>query len=1367
MAAVRSEACGVPPPGGLTRLCLALAVVATLAGGAVRPAGALVQCPNGGDETLPTGGDGQDLEVVGDCHVGQGLYQYGNVNVFGTRERPATLRFRDADVEFWARSILVENFGSLLAGAPTTLKKTRANAIGPRAHLTIVLYGKADDPPIACKSPGDICGVDPEVWSSNVWNPAVDPKRVPVTSKLPGGVTDFFYNYDVMTHHTGQDARGRFGSKVLAVSYGGTLRLVGKRGTIAGKRDDDPSDSGRSWGRLEGSLVPGADTLVVDGLVDWTEGDHIVVTTTDYMPGHSEELIVQSAIANVRAKTTRITFANADPGVTGTRWHHHGERYALDGEAHPGIGRLDLNLKAVDTRAAVGLLSRSIRIVSGGDTLGAPFPAEATGYAFGGHTMARQGIKTFQLQGVEFHQLGQGGAIGHYPIHFHLARKVPDDTFVKDCSIHDSMTRWITLHGTQNVLLARNVGYKSIGHGFYLESGTESDNRLFSNLGVLARAAIDNPQNPRKVPGILAAAATESPHRFPYHSDAENPTVFWIMNGWNDFRYNMAAGAGTCGACYWLLPGFNSGRENTDEPNRTRMAWRGYAAMQRGLGRAGMTPLQRFVGNTCTAAMNSFQTVGEIAACSGVAPLVNAGDKEHLAPIANPLAPVPNGDIGAETYYPRVIAGGSRPATRCGDDPKKVADLDCGDDAKFLKCASNPSPPLPPVPNRPTTNCMVTVLDRYTTSFNWASTNFAAVWLRQFWYVLSNSAITDVQNGGLTFVTGGDYTRSSVIDGFWSVATKSAFVGETQKPGKGLPPVNPYASALGPFNPSTGLECPINDLARLPAHCIGRDDGVVFEVANFASNQRLFSIYDGPSYQDSNAYLDIEPTRLAGLREQCGPTQSDACPKAVQLYGRGGGIPKDATDACYLPNAAIAWKQPNGFFYPPAFHSRNLFFDNAEIRHFVIEPEFVKGTLTTDQARVEQRYCSYPKPIDPNFGLFQGFTAVDRQTVLNDDDGSLTGLIAAVPAKPKGVDPAERETISVNFDDYFDAPIEALECGSDVANPPAGFSPGTAKTSPYDYLTTVVYPACAQLNGPPPPEQGCGYTPTPPPTPVPAEPQQNPLWASDCTTGTCFGVPLYRQRLRGGEAEGDVQRIQMMGANLWQRSSLTADDGVYYIDTAPGLAAQAGSPFKNVFEADRTYYVFFVYAKPTTNQVYQLWVGPNQPTNFADTNVFLTRVLPNISHFEFRDPKAGWPSTWDRRYDPVSGILTVTVDMDFKAFRDEFKEAERDFCLPASFCELDDKVCTCRKDGPDAELCKESNICGRWAGKDIDWPDGGAYGFGIKFPSNFNADDANHRPPSSCIRRTDPSWNTPLVRVPAKLAGDCADTPIAESRFCE
>ncbi len=37
------------------------------------------------------------------------------------------------------------------------------------------------------------------------------------------------------------------------------------------------------------------------------------------------------------------------------------------------------------------------------------------------------------------------------------------------------MTRWFVIHSTLDVTLARNVGYKSIGHGFYLEDATETD----------------------------------------------------------------------------------------------------------------------------------------------------------------------------------------------------------------------------------------------------------------------------------------------------------------------------------------------------------------------------------------------------------------------------------------------------------------------------------------------------------------------------------------------------------------------------------------------------------------------------------------------------------------------------------------------------------------------------------------------------------------------------------------------------------------------------------------------------------------------------------------------------------------------------
>ena len=86
--------------------------------------------------------------------------------------------------------------------------------------------------------------------------------------------------------------------------------------------------------------------------------------------------------------------------------------------------------------------------------------------------------------------------------------------------------------------------------------------------------------------------------------------------------------------------------------------------------------------------------------------------------------------------------------------------------------------------------------------------------------------------------------------------------------------------------------------------------------------------------------------------------------------------------------------------------------------------------------------------------MFDNFTDVDRQTELNDDDGSLTGL-----SHPKRY----VHTISVNLDPFFSAPVETVECVSgpfidDTVTPV--LPPGTAKTSPYDYVTTAIYPKC-------------------------------------------------------------------------------------------------------------------------------------------------------------------------------------------------------------------------------------------------------------------------------------------------------------------
>jgi len=1267
----------------------------------------------------PADHSNMDLLIAGPCDVKAGEHMYRYVNVIAN----GVLNFLDegAETEFWAKSMLVENDGTLKAGEPSD---TGAFGAGG-GKLTIYLYGSKTDPGVQCVSPqqtsGVPCGIEPGIWNSNT-------KVVPNTpdffappcnkQTMPDGTSECFYNYIDPKNPNNTDY---FGSKVLAVSYGGTINLYGKKGATYSSLA--PSNSGKSWARLNmGRVIDAGETsLTLDRDVDWDKDDFIVLTTTDYLPGHSEKLKITG-----KTSSKQFDFVVVDPHTNkeipgGLKYKHNGDTYKLD--KVPGRLKLDIKVDgqpAVETRAAVGLLSRSIRIVSAGDSAGQMFGPPTAGNYFGGHTMIRQGAKSVEIQGAEFYQLGQGGVKGRYSVHLHLMRKSPK-TMVMDNSIHDSMTRWITVHGTHEATIARNVGFMSIGHGYYLEDGTEINNKIQSNLGVLARAAVDNTQNPRKVPGILAANANlKNGNLLTSYSDYMQPTVFWLSNGWNDIEYNMAAGATACGACFWPVNIAISG------PSRYQN-WESYASIKPNPGRSATAPIKNFKGNYCSTAMNSYNATVSTTPCEGV----GIGGSVKINPIPNPLAPPPPPDLINdpstinEFYYPRFSANPN--ATRCtGTDCSKVTECDKDN----------------------VNSCAVTVLDHYTSAFNWTETNFSAIWLRRAFFTVINSAITNVLNAGLTFVTGGDYTQSSLLPGSFMLAANNVFIGNTEQG-------NPFSSNAGPFSQG-GLSCenPISD----SNYCLRINEGISMPLSNFGMNQRLFNIYDGPASQASNAYLDITKTNIT----DCTPAKNGICSDSAWMYGRVLGVPRDVQEVidgnqvtrevgstCVLPNAGVAWKQPNGFYYPPAFHSDNLFFDNVDIRHFVIEPLFDPGTFNTNVQAVKDNYCVY------NPGTFNGWTAIDRQTILNDDDGSLTGV---------------ETTISVNEDPFFRAPIEQFECSSEAS----------AKTSPYEYVTTVVYPGClakkdcggtcSRTGGPCAVNANC----PPPPPDTPAETCDNTDWTSDCTSG-CYGIPLIRQLLTGTEDANTDTEIRMMGPDIFGRINLTANNATYYIDTTKKQAQQS-FPLKNIFTKDNTYYTIFVFAKPNIKQTYQFYVGEDLNIKENDLDELVNAVTANLATKELTFSQIPgfntWASTgWDRKYDNSTGILTVTVNM--SNFETNFDNAKEESCKPSSFCQFTSGKCQCssilQSENPELYAeCQRIDIC-RWSGNDPDCPVFNGkplcLGFGITMPNSFSADDQEHRPTPTPFPK-DNNWNVGWPKVGVSLAGkECYEFPVPPSNF--
>ena len=295
------------------------------------------------------------------------------------------------------------------------------------------------------------------------------------------------------------------------------------------------------------------------------------------------------------------------------------------------------------------------------------------------------------------------------------------------------MTRWYTIHATQGVTLARNVGFLSIGHGYYLEDGSETGNKLYANLGVLARAGIQNPQNPRNVPGIFAAAhSMPAPTKFRFTPTSIIPprsgsrTAITISST----TWPPAPGPAACAIGCCPAPTAAIRVTSTGTPTPASSSICGNAHGVDLLNQAGITPLYKFVGNSCSTAQNSFNTIGNSTPCS-LAPA--NGD---IQPIINPLSPAFPSDPTAQAfspqadaYYPKVAGSGFRQATQCPAS---------GSCATVSPCSYNSTLNTAP------SNCMITAIDHYTTSFNWAQTNYGAIWLRSQWYLFTNSAVTDV-----------------------------------------------------------------------------------------------------------------------------------------------------------------------------------------------------------------------------------------------------------------------------------------------------------------------------------------------------------------------------------------------------------------------------------------------------------------------------------------------------------------------------------------------------------------------------------------------------------------------------------------------
>jgi G8 domain len=219
-----------------------------------------------------------------------------------------------------------------------------------------------------------------------------------------------------------------------------------------GRMDFHGAPLSRTWVKLAVTAKPGDEAVTLAETVQgWRAGDRVVITDTQGVP--SSQRKPPHGLAFVAEERTIRTI--------------DGTQVVLDtplGREHQG---------ADGQYVEVANLSRNV-IVESAD------PDKARG-----HTMYHR-HSAGSISYAEFRHLGKESVLGRYPLHFHLAGDTMRGSSVIGASIWDSGNRWLTIHGTNYLVVRDCVGYRSLGHGFFLEDGTEVYNVLDRNLAVQA-----------------------------------------------------------------------------------------------------------------------------------------------------------------------------------------------------------------------------------------------------------------------------------------------------------------------------------------------------------------------------------------------------------------------------------------------------------------------------------------------------------------------------------------------------------------------------------------------------------------------------------------------------------------------------------------------------------------------------------------------------------------------------------------------------------------------------------------------------------------------------------------------------------------
>jgi len=346
------------------------------------------------------------------------------------------------------------------------------------------------------------------------------------------------FNYSMLESMVGDDLY----SFVVAMGQGTRMDFI-----------SNEMNSKISWSQLNASLRAGEDVITLKDDCFWEVGDEIVIASTDFDMNQAETFSIVS-------KISENSYQLDHPAV----YNHFGEVEQYSNGAQNWT---------LDMRAEVGLLNRNIKISGEVDFDSNLSISEQPDY-FGGNTMAKHGGSQF-FNGVEFSFMGQGGALGRYPVHWHMGANA-ENQYVKNCAIHHTFNKGITVHGTHKVLLENNVVFESSGHSYFLEDGGENANQFLHNLAISTRNSIEE--------NFLVR-----------NSQDDEAASFWIENALNIFNDNHSAGSESRG--FWFEMRSLNGESNNSDHRQDYLQYND---------RSGPMGADQFKGNRVHSTFNAF-----------------------------------------------------------------------------------------------------------------------------------------------------------------------------------------------------------------------------------------------------------------------------------------------------------------------------------------------------------------------------------------------------------------------------------------------------------------------------------------------------------------------------------------------------------------------------------------------------------------------------------------------------------------------------------------------------------------------------------------------------------------------------------------